>query len=606
MTDTLPVLPDASFKDATPQATVQRINEILDAYGIHTQVQRNRSGVPYCHSLRVNVCGTSFGTCGKGITEEFALASGYGELMERLQLGHIFRPEDQKSSTLSVDNNQDRLISAKELLERNRKWYTLYSKAVQRITGSTITEEALLQQYTDAGGMVAVTPYYCVNTGTTEYLPTYLRKAAYATNGCAAGNTTEEALVQAFSEIVERHYNCKILFEGISVPDIPEEVLRSFPIVWEIISFLQDNGLKVVVKDCSLGTKFPVVCVSLIERSTGKYHTHFGAFPDLEIALERTLTESFQGRLLHEICRYDNFRPRQEDSMSLRYLMNELVKGTSEKTPEFFLSATDTPYNAAMGFSARNNRERLRECLDFFLEQGLDILIRDSSSMGFPTYQIIIPGYSEIFPHRLSQKHNDARYAHIAKRVLRDPSKASMGDIVGLMMNISLGNEQDLGPRKFLTDANLAASLTPQEDAYLMNMALSHVNYTLGKKDEVRKTLTKSITLAPKEEQGYLVCLNRYLTLTQNGYSPEKVREVLDYFHEAETVAQLYSYLDNGKNPLDPVTLHCDGQCRPDCRLYSVCTKRAADKLSAIINDKTKALDQAPLASLIQEVLSEK
>lgn len=606
MTDTLPPLPDASFKDATPQATIQRIKGILADHGIETEVRWNQSGVPYCHSLKVNVCGTSFGTCGKGVNEEFALASGYGELMERLQLGHIFKPEQQKGSTLSVDVSQDQIISAKELLERNRKWYSLYAREVLRVTGSTISEEELLFQYADENGMVAVTPYYCVNTGATEYLPTSLRKSAYTANGCAAGNTPEEALVQAFSEIVERHYNCKILFEGISVPDIPEEVLRSFPIVWEIISFLQDNGLKVVVKDCSLGTKFPVVCVGLIERSTGKYHTHFGAFPDLEIALERTLTESFQGRPLHEIGRYANFRPRQEDSMSLQYLMNELVKGTSEKTPEFFLSTTDVPYNTSVGFDAKTNRERLRECLDFFLEQGLDILIRDSSCMGFPTYQIIIPGYSEVFPHRLSRKHNDARYGPTAKRVLRDPAKASMADFTGLLMNMALSGGRNLGPRKFLADANLAATLTPNEDAYLMNMALSYVNYALGKKDEVRKTVSKSTYLAPKEEQGYLICLSRYLTLTQNGYSPEKVREVLDYFHEAETVAQLYSYLDNGKNPLDPVTLHCDGQCRPDCRLYSVCTKRAADKLSAIINDKTKALDQAPLASLIQEVLSEK
>ena len=116
------------------------------------------------------------------------------------------------------------------------------------------------------------------------------------------------------------------------------------------------------------------------------------------------------------------------------------------------------------------------------------------------------------------------------------------------------------------------------------------------------KTVNGSVALAPKAEQGYLICLSRFLTLTKNGYAPEKIREILDYFHEADTVSLLYSYLDSGKNPLDPVTLHCDGLCRPECRLYGICTKQEADKLSAIINDKTKALDQTPLAQLIQEL----
>jgi YcaO-like protein with predicted kinase domain len=597
-----PPLPDASFKDATPQATIARIKGILANHGIETEVVWNESGVPYCHSLRVNVCGTSFGTCGKGVSEEFALASGYGELMERLQLGHIFRPDQQKGSNLSVDMSQDEMVPAAQLLERNRKWYSLYAREVLRATGSAISEEALLEQYTDENGMVAVTPYYCVNTGTTEYLPTTMRKAAYTANGCAAGNSPEEAMVQAFSEIVERNFKCKILSESISTPEIPQEVLKSFPIAWEIITFLENNGLKVTVKDCSLGTKFPVVCVSLIERRTGRYHTHFGAFPDLEIALERTLTESFQGRPLNGIGRYTNFCSSQKDAMSLRNLMSELVKGVSEKTPEFFLGAADLPYNENMGFAAKTNRERLKECLDFFLEQGLDILVRDSSCMGFPTYQIIIPGYSEVFPHRLSQKHNDARYGPAARQVLLDPSKATMGDIASFMMNMSLSNERGLGSQSFLAGANLAASLPANEEAYLMNMVMAHINYTMGKRGDVLKTVNGSVALAPKAEQGYLICLSRFLTLTKNGYAPEKIREILDYFHEADTVSLLYSYLDSGKNPLDPVTLHCDGLCRPECRLYGICTKQEADKLSAIINDKTKALDQTPLAQLIQEL----
>ena len=81
---------DSKYKDDSPINTVNRIKGILKEYGIETIECWNDSGVPYCHSLRVSVFGTDFGVNGKGVTEELALASGYGELMERLQLGRIF------------------------------------------------------------------------------------------------------------------------------------------------------------------------------------------------------------------------------------------------------------------------------------------------------------------------------------------------------------------------------------------------------------------------------------------------------------------------------------------------------------------------------------
>ena len=85
--DTEETLRDADFKDEKPVATVCRIKQILQALGIETREQWFDSSVPYCYSLRVSVVGTTFGVNGKGLTREFALASGYGELMERLQLG---------------------------------------------------------------------------------------------------------------------------------------------------------------------------------------------------------------------------------------------------------------------------------------------------------------------------------------------------------------------------------------------------------------------------------------------------------------------------------------------------------------------------------------
>lgn len=588
-----------AFKDDHPGNTVEKIKKILAHHGIQTVERWGDSGVPYCYSLRVSVMGTAFGTNGKGVTKELALASGYGELMERLQLGWIFKEDQQKENELLVDASSVIPIPQTELLERNGKWYSLFADGLFRFSGETLTGEQILAQYANAQGMVNTIPYYCVNRRTQEFLPVDIKKTVYSTNGCAAGNTTEEALVQAISEIVERNYQLRILEQGIAVPDVPEEVLQTFTVSYQIITFLRENGFQVSVKDCSLGDKFPVICVCLVDTSSGKYHTHFGAAPKLEIAVERTLTECFQGRTRERVCEFENFCNQAEDALKREYLVQDLVKGTSERAPTFFLADNTKPFNDKVGFVGTDNRELLKECFAFFTEKGYDILVRDGASLGFPTCQVIIPGYSEVFPYRFSAKQNELRFRSSVKKVLRDPSAANIMDLMGFVNHVSQYSQSGL-TRGFCKDANLAAELTWQEERYLYNAALSHVFYTLNRIGNVISTITGMIPLAKAEDAEYLICLKRYLTMTANGQQPETIRSVLDYFHKKDTVATLYQKLEKKQNPLDPVVVHCNEQCGEHCKLFACCKKKETDQLGQMMQKKIRELDQAQIAQYLE------
>lgn len=593
-------IPDFTFKDETPHNTVAKIKRILKEYGIEAEESWNESGVPNCHSLRITVTGTAFGVNGKGVTRELALASGYGELMERLQLGYLYRDEQQKSNNLPVDDSINGNIPAKALLERNGNWYSLLAQSLHTHTGLECTGDEILMQYADGQGNVPVTPYYCVTTHSLEYLPTQLRKMVYTANGCAAGNTMEEALVQAISEIVERKYKLRILSEQIALPEIPEAVLKACPIAYDIITFLRSSGFSVVVKDGSLGTKFPVVCVCLIDRNTGRYHTHFGAFPNFEIALERTLTESFQGRSIDKIAKYEDFCKKKDDIYVWRYFKEELVKGTSEKHPGFFISVSPKPYNQEVGFSGTNNRELLRECFAFFREQGHDILVRDCSCLGFPTYQVIIPGYSEIFAQRMSAKHNDMRYHAYAQKVFQNPSSAGIDDIMGLLMHMAQDNNQNAALPNFSDTANIPARLTAEEDRFLTNATLAHVNYTLGRYTDATKYINKLLSAKTVKEEEYLICLKRYLFLLANRYGSEEARQILAYFHRSETVQRIFSCIEENRNPLDPFTLHCQLQCHPECVLYASCSKKRTAALAHLINSRMQQLDFSACAARLE------
>lgn len=605
MTPAMPAILDTTFKDDSPLNTVKRIKNILKSCGIETEERWNESGVPNCYSLRVSVFGTVFGVNGKGVTEEFALASGYGELMERLQLGRIFSAEQQKENAYEALRTDDMIISAKELLERNRKWYTGYTKLLKEQTGAEVSEEAFLAQLVQYGNQedkVKAIPFYCVNSGEVEYIPSLLLDAVYSTNGCAAGNSMEEAVVQAISEIVERNFSARVLAEEIPVPDIPEEVLQSCKIAYGIITFLRENGFRVTVKDCSLGTKFPVVCVCLIDEKTGKYHTHFGAYPHFEIALQRTLTETFQGRNIREVAKFDNFL-QIAGKPDLKNLNNQLVRGTSERKPEFFV-ASQIPYQRTCGFDGKNNQELLVECIRFFAEQGYDILVRDYSCLGFPTYQVVIPGISEAFAHRLDLKQTMSQYGAFGQSVLRNPTAASMEEIMGYMMNLAQKAQRKAVQPRFSKQTNLPLQLNAQEEYSLVNASMANMNYTLGRYAETVRYIDKMLSAGTNEDIEKLICIKRYLTLGMEGYAPEEIRRILEHFHREQTVKQLYTDVAEGKNLMDPFVANCDLQCQPSCKLYNVCMKKRTEELVHFINNKQREMDHSvvgkKLAKLVQ------
>jgi ribosomal protein S12 methylthiotransferase accessory factor len=128
------------------------------------------------------------------------------------------------------------------------------------------------------------------------YFPSNFIENLFASNGMSAGNTLAEAQVQCLSEIFERAVKREILEGEIALPDVPHEVLAKYPDIVAGIQGLEAQGFPVLVKDASLGGVYPVMCVTLMNPRTGGVFASFGAHPNFEVALERSLTELLQGR----------------------------------------------------------------------------------------------------------------------------------------------------------------------------------------------------------------------------------------------------------------------------------------------------------------------
>lgn len=597
---------DARFKDASPLATVEKIKELLASYGIETYEVWHETSVPYCFALSVKIRGAVFSVNGKGMTREFALASGYGELMERLQLGFTGATSLQKDGTTTLEDCNTQLTPPQALLAEARPRYQRLADRYTKIMGSPMSPDGIVKQFTESHGKIECVPCYELTKGEKTLFPNKIRMRVYGSNGCAAGNTMEEAIVQAISELVERFNQSYINLHDLTAPDVPEEVLQSCAAAYEIIRYVRSMGYRVTIKDCSLGKGFPVVCACFVHEKTGKYHTNFGAYPVFEIALERALTESFQGRNIDTISEFEEVVWDHASVKPMDHLTGDFFKGSCPKSFGFFFGTPAYSYDPNTFFKGTTNKELLRECVAHFSQQGYEILVYDSSCLGFPTCQVMIPGYSEIFVNRLNSMTDGFRYSRPAVHTLRDPSSAGMGDMLGFLMHLNQMSKftPESSSYKFLNMALLTADITVAEQTRLMNATLGYVYYALGRFEDTLRCIQQMLPGKDTEETARLIALKRYLTLRLLQKDEQQIRDIIRFFHDGSITDPLFSAIDSGKVPLEWATLHCDGTCRENCPLYGKCRKDDRSGLEDIIKNGAKSLSFDSFVSSLQAALS--
>ena len=91
-------------------------------------------------------------------------------------------------------------------------------------------------------------------------------------------------------------------------------------------------------------------------------------------------------------------------------------------------------------------------------------------------------------------------------------------------------------------EAGLPAKLSGEEDTYLLNVALAHVSYTLGRVKETIAHIDRILRAKYARDEEYLLCVKRYLTLQQNRYDNDRIEAVLACFHKPETIRKLYDF----------------------------------------------------------------
>ncbi|QIL89267.1 OsmC domain/YcaO domain-containing protein [Microbulbifer sp. SH-1] len=406
----LMVQPDAEHqtfiegKDLPLEQTIANMTKVLADLGMKIEIASWRNIVPHVWSLHIRDAASPMCfTNGKGATKESALCSALGEFIERLNCNFFYN--DQYFG--------EEIANAAFVHYPNEKWFELtdddalppgildeYTRGIYdpegELAGSNLID-------TNSGRIdrgICSLPFTRRSDGETVYFPSNLIENLFLSNGMSAGNTLAEAQVQCLSEIFERAVKKEVIEQEIALPDVPRDVLVKYPEILQGIEELEKQGFPILVKDASLGGRFPVMCVTLMNPRTGGVFASFGAHPSLPVALERSLTELMQGRSFEGL---NDVPPPTFNSLEVtepHNFVEHFIDSTGVVSWRFFSASADYEF-VEWDFSGNHHDSNDTEANRLFAileEMGKEVYMASYSELGAPACRILVPGYSEVYP----------------------------------------------------------------------------------------------------------------------------------------------------------------------------------------------------------------
>ncbi len=395
-------MPEITFikgKDRDLESSIESMLGKLKSLDFDIEEASWLNPVPNVYSVHIRDrhCGLMF-TNGKGASHKACLASALGEFFERLSCNYFF-----------ADFFLGEEFSGGEFVHYpDERWF--------RVEGNDIPKGLLddrLWAHYDPEQQLKPEHLYDVNSGAHHrgicalpfrrqrdrqviWFPVNIIGNIYVSNGMSAGNTANEARVQALSEVFERYVKNRIIAEGICLPEVPSEVIGRFPAVAAAIDELQRYGYHLRIADASLGGRFPVMSVTLINPNNGSVFASFGAHPCFEVALERSLTELLQGRGLDQLDGFQQPSFDLDEVAAHHNLESHFIDSSGLIAYDFFKR---TPDHAFVDWDHDANTEGEYEYLCGLIHaMGFDIYLSEYRHLDVYACRIIVPGMSDIYP----------------------------------------------------------------------------------------------------------------------------------------------------------------------------------------------------------------
>lgn len=292
------------YKDRDPLETVEIIKNFFKSEGYEPEIfiiEETKAGTFWCRVIIKDKYGNMvLGQNGKGATFEYCLASGYAELYERYcadfhiqNLYEFYQYHQKNKKELNYFHAQDeKFLTFKEILNSSSRL-----KNLLKISKNEFLKTIALT-YDEKNKLPCSYFYNLDPTKEGKYFNELLITQLVGSDGTAAGNTIEEAITQGLSEVYE-HYVIEQVLIKQNIQTYYELDLNSLSLPFYLINLLYNiknkDNISFHVFDLSYNFNMPVLLGTFHNKNTNTWSINLGAHPVFEIALERILTEIYQG-----------------------------------------------------------------------------------------------------------------------------------------------------------------------------------------------------------------------------------------------------------------------------------------------------------------------
>ncbi len=376
-------------KTAPLEESIEKMLAVLQNVGCEVEFHEHIHPLTNCYSVNLSSkeAPRHIYSNGKGTLKEASVASALGEYIERLQTNNFF-----------IDFYLPNKVSYPDEVLCDF-WDSYLSDALLSIydPNGELSGEELVDFNSDHLEKIVCLAFTEHSSGEKIYFPQNILANLYVSNGLATGNSPKEAKIQALSEIFERYAKLEIIKNGYALPSFPDAVIQGFEKLSSDLANLRDLGYIVEVLDASMGGKFPVTAISLINPKNASLFVSFGAHPILQVSLERTLTELMQGRSLENLESFE--RPTFDMSLvESSFNLESHFVDSNGKMGLGFLSCKKSFAYVPWSYKGQGCDDELSYLLSILDVMDKELYVREYNYLGFYSCQLLVPSISEVYP----------------------------------------------------------------------------------------------------------------------------------------------------------------------------------------------------------------
>jgi ribosomal protein S12 methylthiotransferase accessory factor len=407
------VMTSGGYRSVMPRTTVSRFRRhVSPLTGVVSRLEPVAADLPLntnyyavhnfsapAQSIQELKAGLSGGSFGKGSTAEQGEASALMEAIERYS--GVFQGDEIRVTRRFTDFAPDEAIPPNDSLLYSDAQYRAQAHAADSMEMHTAPEQF------DPSLEMEWTPVWSLRDRRFRYLPTSLLYFFYRgpgqinadSNGCAAGNTLAEAIVQGFLELVERDAYSIWWYNRLQRPQVDLDRFDD-PYIRDLRTLLAENGHRLWVLDITndLGIPSYVAIAQWTNKRKEKIEFGSGSHFEPRIALLRAITE------LNQFLSIGLMDDGRGDQATLDGVAPLRLKDHPYLTPSE-VPAVKPELDAK--FSRLAAHEQVEACVNLAKRKGLDFLVLDQTraDIAVPVVKVVVPGlrhfYRRFAPGRL-------------------------------------------------------------------------------------------------------------------------------------------------------------------------------------------------------------